>query len=178
MPDIVLMGLRGSGKSTIGQRLAEALRWGFIDLDERVLAHLGQATVADAWNTLGEPAFRAAEHTALAEQLALHDPAAPRIIALGGGTPTIPEAQRLLSDARARHTIQSIYLHAPPEQLAARLPPTDPNRPNLTNAATPLEEIQTIYTQRDPLYRKIADQTIESTTIEETIASLKALLKR
>lgn len=176
MPDIVLMGLRGSGKSTIGRRLAEQLARPFIDLDERVLRHLNFPTVADAWSALGEPAFRQAEHTVLAKLLAKHDPAQSRIIALGGGTPAILEAKQLLNDSRQRGTIRSIYLHATPAELIMRLPPTDANRPRLTTAASPLDEVQTVYNTRDLIYRALADHIIDATGIEQTIAAIRAIL--
>jgi shikimate kinase len=70
MPHLVLMGLRGSGKSTLGAIVASRLGRVFIDLDDRTPRLLRRASVAEAWSLDGEAAFRAAETQALRETLA------------------------------------------------------------------------------------------------------------
>ncbi|QKK09395.1 MAG: hypothetical protein HND58_15335 [Planctomycetota bacterium] len=102
---LLLIGLRGSGKSTLGRLVAErlvadGLVAAFSDLDDAVLARLGHATVAEAWNTLGEPAFRTAETACLRERVpaALDDGTPQVVVALGGGTPTAPGAAELLGE--------------------------------------------------------------------------------
>lgn len=174
--DIVLIGLRGSGKSTVGRMLAEVLAIELIDLDRCVLERLNKPTVAEAWASLGQAAFRDAEAAALAELLALHDPAHPRVIALGGGTLTVTEAQATLTEAQTAGLARAFYLHATPEQLAARLPAHDPDRPSLTDQHDPIEEMRMVYQQRDSLYRQCAAHIIESTTPEETLAAISAII--
>src|SRR5262245_23946845 len=63
--DLVLMGLRGSGKTTLGQRLADRYELRFVDLDRRTPGEFGVRTVAEAWAKYGEAAFREAEVRAL-----------------------------------------------------------------------------------------------------------------
>lgn len=158
---IVLMGLRGSGKSTIGSTIAADIGLDFLDLDDATAEALGCATVRDAWETLGETVFRAAESFALAE--ALTGPA--RVIALGGGTPTAPGAADLLITAVHAGHAMVIYLDAPPEILRARLA-ADPataraSRPSLTGR-DPLAEIEVVHASRDPLYRQLATHIIDA----------------
>lgn len=155
-PHVILIGLRGCGKSTVGALLAQRLTKPLIDLDERTAARLGTPTAGDALRTHGEPAFRAAEAAALKDALA-HDRA---VLALGGGTPTAPTAADTLRAARASDVARIIYLHAPPDTLRARLSATDTRtRPALTSAGV-LNEVAALYAARDPLYRSLADLVI------------------
>ncbi len=80
MPNLILIGLRGSGKSTIGRLAAARLGRAFVDLDDLTPRELGCSGVADAWARFGEAAFRTAEIAALKKVLALTD----HVIALGG----------------------------------------------------------------------------------------------
>ncbi len=86
------MGLRASGKTTLGQMLATRLGRSFVDLDDVTAARLGCVDVPEAWSRHGPEAFRHAEADALKDVLA-HAPShlsssMGQIIALGGGTPT------------------------------------------------------------------------------------------
>lgn len=155
MPHLVLMGLRGSGKTTLGALAAARLGLPFVDLDDRTRALLGAASVAEAWRTRGEPAFREAEARALAAALA----GPVSVIALGGGTPTAPGAADLLRQGRAN----IVYLRADASTLRARLASTidsDANRPSLTGG-DPLREIEAVLAQRDPLYIGLARHVVE-----------------
>ncbi len=156
-PPIVLMGLRASGKTTIGRLVAEQLGLGFVDLDDRTADRLDTPDPAEAIRTLGLDAFRDAETDALRDALL----EGPLVIALGGGTPTAPGAVDLL---RA-HTDAGgalIYLHAGPSVLRARLTRTDTDtRPSLTGAGT-VEEVDEVYLRRDPLYRDLCTRIIET----------------
>ncbi|TVQ79339.1 MAG: AAA family ATPase [Phycisphaeraceae bacterium] len=166
---LLLLGLRASGKTTIARIIASQADLPFIDIDEHTLRDLGVSTVAQAWETLGEPAFRAAETTALARAISAPDPS---VIALGGGTPTAPGAADILREARARHSVFLIYLRLDPDTLRERLAsqPDDPNRPALTGAGAH-DEIRQIFNQRDHLYRDLADLIIERATTPEQDAS-------
>lgn len=188
MPPLLLIGLRGSGKSTLGKLVAERLTANdfaatFADLDRAVLEHLGCATVAEAWNTLGEPAFRAAETACLRECLynAHNTPGTRTILALGGGTPTAPGAAEILCDARDTHRATIVYLRAQPDTLRARLQATDPNRPSLTgntSSTGSLDEIDAVFAARDPLYRELSSEVIEivrDTTIDALVDRLVQL---
>lgn len=173
MRTIYLMGLRGSGKSTLGRALAAQLNLSFIDLDSVTPRLLNSPSVADAWATHGEPAFRAAELRALA------DPAVTSagVIALGGGTPTAPGAEQLLLAARAAGA-RLIYLRASAHTLRQRLLAADnSHRPSLTGT-DPLAEIEAVLAARDGLYQRLASTVLaidghdESTTLAELVRTL------
>jgi len=155
---VILLGLRGSGKTTVGRLLARRLSSTLTDLDDRTPLELFCNTVADVWAAHGEAKFREAETAALSRVLA--EPAC--VIALGGGTPTAPGAASLLEQARAAGS-HVIYLRAAPATLARRLRRSDnTHRPSLTGKpATSLAEIEPVFAARDPLYRSIATACIE-----------------
>lgn len=170
-PIVVLMGLRASGKTTLGRALAERLGRRFIDLDDRTLALLGDGTIADAFRRAGEPAFRAAEVEALGSALAEEG----IVLALGGGTPTAPGAEAMLREAQAQGRAALVYLRCEPETLRARLRASGgagANRPSLTGD-DPLDEIERVHAARDPVYRALADVVLEG---EQTAASITAAL--
>lgn len=157
-PSLVLMGLRGSGKSTLGRAVADRLGRPCIDLDDRTVEALGATSVAEAWRTLGETAFRAAESRVLREVLSAPGSA---IVSLGGGTPTAPGAADLLREVAGRGRAIIVYLHARPETLRARLGQTGvADRPSLTGRGT-IGEIDEVYAARDGLYRAIATRVVE-----------------
>ncbi|MCH8509207.1 MAG: shikimate kinase [Phycisphaerales bacterium] len=163
---IVLMGLRGSGKSTLGRGLADALGRAFIDLDDRTAAALGFQTPGEALRTHGEAAFRKAEADAL--QAALREPGI--VLALGGGTPTAPGAADLLRELAGDGSVAVLYLHASPQTLAERLiAPGAPDRPALVED-DPVSEITTLYEQRDPLYRELAGSVLHLDGVGEDAA--------
>ncbi len=166
---IVLLGLRGCGKSTIGARLAARRGESFIDLDGLVTARLGCATVREAWATRGEPAFRAAEVEAL--RSVIGQPGT--VLALGGGTPTAPGAADVLSEAKAENVVRLIYLRASAPALRSRLDAAGVgDRPALRPGADggtgdPLAEIEAVLVERDPLYQQLADAVVEVGALDE-----------
>ncbi len=155
-PNIVLMGLRASGKTTIGQLLATRLSRAFIDLDDVTAGRLGCVDVPEAWARYGPEAFRCMEVEALREVLAN----AGQIVALGGGTPTAPGADELLRAAAGAREIRLVYLRATPETLRARLALTDlTGRPSLTGASV-IDEVGRVFESRDALYQSIASEVV------------------
>lgn len=170
-PNLVLIGLRGSGKSTIGARLAESLGRGFVDLDDSTARVLDCAGAGEAIANHGMDAFRAAERAALEQELQTSG----RVIALGGGTPTAEGCVELLKSNACR----VIYLKAQPSTLRARLSSTDnTDRPSLTGGDV-LDEIGTVYEQRDPLYMEIAESVMHTDGVSEdsTLVALLALVR-
>jgi shikimate kinase len=113
-------------------------------------------TAGEAIERLGIDRFREAETRALAQ--ALDEKVG--IISLGGGSPTAPGAAALL-EAAAKAGDRIVYLHAPPRELSARLLADEiNNRPSLSELA-PVQEVQALYEQRDPLYRALATRVIQ-----------------
>jgi len=153
---LVLMGLRGSGKSTVGRGVADRLDVPFVDLDDRTRAIMGVETLSEAWETQGERAFREAESLALQRTLQEHR----QVIALGGGTPTAPGAHELLRARVADWSIDLVYLRGTPDTLRARLNADDADRPPLKGASA-VDEIEEVFADRDPVYRFLAGRVIE-----------------
>lgn len=162
---LILIGLRGSGKSTVGRLLANQVGGSFVDLDEVTPGILGRGTVAQAWELDGQAAFRDAESEAL--RLTLEAP--PAVLALGGGTPTAPGAAERINQARRSGAALVVYLRAAAGELRRRLhgprpagaTGPGPDRPSLTGR-DPLDEIEDVLAVRDPLYCSLADVVLES----------------
>lgn len=171
-PNLLLIGLRGSGKSTVGRLTARRLGREFVDLDDLTPREMGYPSVAQAWAAGGEGAFREAETVALRKLLR----GAGQVIALGGGTPTNRESRGLIEEAQSGGGALVVYLRAPADVLRSRLEGADnADRPTLTGAGT-LEEIEAIFDQRDPTYRALADWVVEvgAMTLEQAADSLAA----
>ncbi|MFN0102556.1 MAG: shikimate kinase [Bryobacteraceae bacterium] len=108
---IYLVGFMGSGKSTIGRRLAETLGLPFVDLDDDIESAAGR-TVADIFSNEGEAAFRDAEHVALTARVRGGQPS---VVALGGGAFTFARNRELLNGAGT-----SVWLDCPFEMALRR----------------------------------------------------------
>lgn len=153
----ILIGLRGSGKSTLGRELALESGRDFIDLDDVTPRVLGRRNVAEAWELDGEEAFRNAETRALTDKLRHQG----IVLALGGGTPTAPGARDLLIEQQRTARAVIVYLRASAPTLRARLSKADnAGRPSLTGAGV-LEEIDAVLERRDPIYLALADEVVE-----------------
>ena len=152
-----MIGMPGCGKSTLGRLLAEALGKPFFDADEELVAAAG-TTIPDIFRAEGEAGFRAREHAVL-KALTMEG---GKIIATGGGAVTRPENEYYL-----KQNARVIFLDIPPQSL-----PTD-GRP-LSQARTP----EALYTERLPLYRKMADIILPITRDKaDNLARLKEILQ-
>lgn len=150
---LVLVGLMGSGKTTVGRRLSRKLERPFVDADEEIEAVTGRS-VADWFATSGEAAFRTAESEVLADLL---DRREPLVIATGGGVVAAAENRaRLMADG-----VTVVWLQATPGLLAHRVSqkPPRPHRPLL--AEDPLEVLTRLATERDPWYAEVADLVVD-----------------
>jgi shikimate kinase len=148
---IFLVGARAAGKTSVGQRLAEALAYDFWDTDVWLRDRQGR-TVAEIVARHGWAGFRELESAVLREAGC----ASRRVVATGGGV-VLSAANR----AFMRSAGQVFYLAAPAEVLAARLAavPEDPQRPSLTGR--PVEaEAAGVLIEREPLYLLAAHQVI------------------
>jgi len=159
---ISLVGMPGSGKSTVGRHLSRLLGWPFIDSDVEIERQLGESIRAH-FEKFGEDSFRAVESSVLAGLA--HQPSL--ILATGGGA--------VLREAN-RHTLRQngkvVYLRATPEDLARRLR-HDQQRPLLAGG-DPLTKLRDLFRVRDPLYREVADFTID--TGRSSVSTLVNLL--
>ncbi len=174
---VLLMGLRGSGKTTVGGLLARQLDGEFVDLDDRVLAAFAETTVTDVWAAHGEQAWRAAE-TRVLQELLNRSAARLSVIALGGGTPMIESARGDIEAARTAGTATVVYLRCVVEELERRLAGQTDDRPSLTGA-DPVGEIADVMTTREPVYRSLADHEydVSATSPQQAAVSLRQLVE-
>ena len=112
MSHLVLVGLMGAGKTTVGERCAQLLGRPFVDTDALVESLTG-STVAEIFECFGEARFRAEEHRAVEDACASPE---PLVISCGGGAVMDPENR-----ARLRANGFVVWLAASPEVLAARV---------------------------------------------------------
>jgi len=137
---LVLVGMMGSGKSTIGRRLAKRLDLPFIDADEEIESAAGRS-ISDIFEELGEAEFRAGERRVMARLL----DGEPKVIATGGGAFIDAETRK-----RVKQTAISIWLDAAVEVLAERTARRD-TRPLLRDG-NPQEILERQAAKRRPIY--------------------------
>lgn len=146
-----LVGMPGSGKSTVGRQLAHRLGVGFVDLDHRLEQIIG-TTIRSFFETEGEERFRDLEARVLAE--VAQEPGG-LVLSTGGGAVLRPENREVLRQMGA-----VLYLRASPEEIFKRVK-HDRTRP-LLQGGNPLEKLRDLYAQRDRLYRETAHYVIET----------------
>jgi len=123
MSTIVLIGFRGSGKTTLGRWLADERGIAFLDTDQEVLKHLNYTSVRDAWDAVGEAGWREAEAEVIPPLLSKD-----AVIALGGGAPFVEVVKKAVMQARV-----VLNLTASPDATACRIN-SDDDRPPLSSA--------------------------------------------
>ena len=147
---IVLVGVMGVGKTTVGRRLAKELQRPFVDADEQLELRAGR-TIPTIFRDDGEEAFRRLESEVLADLLGR---SRPLVVAAGGGVVARPDnRQRLAREAFV------VWLRASAEFLAGRTDPT--HRPLLAGTADPLAALEGLIAARSPLYEASADVTVD-----------------
>jgi len=147
---IALVGMPGSGKSTVGRHLARLLGWRFIDSDHEIERQIG-GSIRAYFEQHGEAAFRDLEQQSIAD-LCQQTGA---VLATGGGA-VLREANR----QALKTGCEVVYLRSTPEELFRRLR-HDTQRP-LLQVKDPLRRLRDLYRERDPLYRDAADYVIET----------------
>jgi len=142
-PNIILTGFMGTGKTTLGQLLAEKIGYQFIDTDALIEQQTGK-TIADLFQSYGETAFRKLE-SELVENLAQKG---GLVIATGGGLVLNSKNVTTLNK-----TGQIICLTASPEEILARVTKQQNVRP-LLQGEDPLEKIRQLLQQRATVYQQ------------------------
>lgn len=148
--NISLVGLPGSGKTTVGRQLARRLQLPFLDSDHAIEARIGCA-IREFFEREGEAPFRDIEQEVIDELSA----GGPCVISTGGGA-----VLRSANRQHLRERSQVIYLKSTPEELFRRLR-HDMNRP-LLQVADPLTRLRDLFAARDPLYRETAHYVLET----------------
>lgn len=161
---MILVGLSGSGKSTVARLVAELLGAPWVDLDEEVAREAGKS-VAAIFAADGEAPFRRLEQAAMARVLG----GAPAIIAAGGGWSAVPGNLQL-----AESQALTLYLCVTPEAAARRLGDAS-DRPLLSG--DPLPRLREQLTAREPWYRR-AGLEIDANGPADGVAAAVALIAK
>lgn len=149
---LFLVGMMGSGKTTVGRLLAEHLGWEYVDSDDQVCRNTGRS-VRQIFESEGEAAFRREEKKALQAAATAGDGHA--VVAVAGGA---------VLDAGNRHLLESsgtvVWLDAPPEVLARRVAAGRDHRPLLGDH--PAAALARLDRERRPLYAEVADVVVDA----------------
>lgn len=147
---VFLVGLPGSGKTTVGKQLARRLGLRFVDSDQAIETRLG-CTIREYFEREGEVAFRDVEQAVL-DELTQQS----QIVLSTGGGAVLRQVNR--------HALASrgwvVYLKSSPATLFKRLK-HDQTRP-LLQVDDPLKKLKDLHQQRDPLYREVAHHVLET----------------
>ena len=166
---IVLVGMMGAGKSTIGRRLAARLNLPFVDADTEIEAAAGM-TIPEIFELHGEPHFRDGEARVIARLL----DGGPSVLATGGGSFMREETRRRIAEKAV-----SIWLKADPDIILRRVK-RRADRP-LLQTADPAATVSRLLSEREPVYQH-ADVTIASRDVphdrivDECLDALRARL--
>lgn len=144
---VVLVGLPGAGKTTVGTLLARTCGLDFVDADDHLEARQGR-TIAEIFAADGEPAFRALEADTVVELLSR-----PGVIALGGGAVTNETVRRALAGHEVAWLSQSV------QQGVQRIGDST-HRPLMTGDVAAV--LRRLKAERDPLYREVATIRIDT----------------
>ena len=143
---IYLIGYMGSGKSTVGKKLAGKINFDFIDLDELIEQEY-KITINDIFNKFDENAFRLLEHKVLLKTIRLKN----TVVSTGGGTPCFFDNMKIMNE----HGI-TVYLRMHPNSIYYRLINSKKKRPLLkSKSETEIKDfIESQLNQREPFYRE------------------------
>jgi shikimate kinase len=169
---IGLIGYRGSGKTTVGPKLAKRLWQPFVDVDDLIVRQAGKS-IKEIFEQSGEQAFRDLETQVVREVCLLGD----AVISFGGGALDREENRQAVKAASCR----LIYLRCDPAELLRRIrndPQTAAARPNLTKLGGGIDEIQAVLTRREPIWRGVMTAELDVTTLtpEEVVREIVGML--
>jgi shikimate kinase len=148
--NLILVGMMGSGKTTMGRALAKHLGKAFVDSDEEIIRRTG-VTVSHIFDIEGEAGFRLRETAAIRDLVGRDN----TVLATGGGAVLAEENRTMLQQNGV-----VIYLKANVHELWQRTR-HDRNRP-LLQTGDPIEKLTELFRQRDPLYQQVADIVVQS----------------
>ena len=165
-PRVVLVGLPGAGKSTVGAELARRLGVAFADTDDLIAEQTGRS-VSEIFSTQGEPAFRQLEADMIAEALAGFD----GVLALGGGAVTTESVRQDL----AASGVPVVQLCAEQDELLDRLAGAE-LRPLLAGDAP--ARLAALAEARSALYAEVASARVDTSgrSVAEVAAALHSQL--
>ena len=165
---VALIGLRGAGKSTLGEKLAQSLDVPFVELDREVEREAG-TPLGEVFSMYGQEAFRRFERRAL-ERVLRSNPRA--VIAAGGSLVTDPASYKLLLDE-----CYCVWLKASPEEHMQRVLAQGDLRP-FRGRSTAIDEIRQLLADRDNLYAR-ADAAIDTSDrpVRQSLAELRRILE-
>ncbi len=152
---LVLVGMMGTGKTTVAKVVGRALQRPVVDSDVEVERRTGR-TVRDIWLADGEAGYRALETEALTASLAS---AEPLVIAAAGGVVTVEDNRRALREAPAH----VVWLRADPEVLARRVG-RQRHRPLLDG--DPLATLRRLSSERAQWYAEVSDDIVDTDTLD------------
>jgi len=158
MQSFILIGYRGTGKTTVAQKLADRLEMPAFDSDVEIERHAGKS-IAEIFAQDGELAFRNMEESVITEILAR---SMPLVLATGGGA-----ILRSSTRERLRRSGRVIWLTATPATILYRITndaASQTMRPNLTSLPMQ-EEIVAVLEQRKPLYAETAHAILDTDTL-------------
>lgn len=163
-PNIILMGFMGTGKSSVGKRLARILGWSFIDTDAEI-ERLAGLSISEIFRRHGETRFRSEERL-LVKRLKERENC---VIATGGGTVLDPHNLEELAQSGVM-----ITLYAPLDEIYERIGYRN-DRPLLRGDR---EEVEELWAERQPFYRQ-ADWIIDTTDmgIDEVVQEIIHLIE-
>ena len=164
MKNIVLIGMPGTGKSTVGKALAERFGYDFVDADDLIVQTTGK-TLPEILRQDGLEAFYKIENKVGTDLNRTHT-----VIATGGSAVLNPRGLK-----RLRELGKIVYLRHPYEEIARRIP----NMATRGITLAPGQTLKDLYDYRTPIYEQAADITVdaENCTIEQTARAIQGAAK-
>ncbi|MEJ2077502.1 MAG: shikimate kinase [Acidobacteriota bacterium] len=167
--NLVLIGYRGTGKSTIGRRLSEVLRMPYICFDEEIVRRAGM-TIPEIVERYSWDRFRELESRVVSDYAARDG----QILDTGGGVVTRPE-----NVAALRENSILVLLEAKVEDIVSRIGSTT-DRPSLSGDQSFVEEVEDVLKERRPLYEAAADHRVDTSLLsqEEAVQAIVQIFRR
>jgi 3-dehydroquinate synthase len=161
--NVILIGFMGSGKTTVGKRLAERLGYDFVDTDS-LIEKLTKKSISEIFELQGEAVFRSIEKKVIAQVVQKKN----QVISCGGGAVLYPE-----NADRLRKSGKVVLLSTSLETLYERLRPEISERP-LLKTENPQEQIKLLLNKRSATYKKVAHFSVETDnkSVEEVVEEI------